>query len=118
MLQGARGHARAWLTLARWTGANRDLFLQQLAKAKNWGGATRWFRPYKPEGFTSAINLSPRDPDVNQLEGAKAPAAGLLPHARRGPKIGLETNFGTNPNAILGCDLLRLAMRARRTQDL
>ena len=24
---------------------------------KNWSGATRWFRPYKPEGFTSNRNF-------------------------------------------------------------
>ena len=115
MLQDARGHARACLALGRRASRVEIFFMRSLARAKNWGGATMWFRPYKPEGFKRENNVSLGTPNVNQLEGAKAPAAGLLPHARRGPKIGLETNFGTNQNAILGCDLLRLAMRARRT---
>ena len=77
MLQDARGHARACLALGRRASRVEIFFMRSLARAKNWGGATRWFRPYKPEGFTSAVNLSPRDPDVNQLEGARRQPLGF-----------------------------------------
>ena len=54
----------------------------------------------------------------SDLSFAPAGLPGTCETFLRGLKFWPETNFGTNPDAILGCDLLRLAMRRRAKTKL